>query len=444
MTGRSEDLRKKILGLVEEYFIESQKLEPFDREESRVPYAGRIYGAEEMQRLVETSLDFWLTHGTVCDEFEDRLGRYLGVKRCYLVNSGSSANLLAVAALCSPSLGARQLKEGDEVITVAAGFPATVAPIVQHRLVPVFVDVEFPTYNIDPSQLQRALSSRTRAVMLAHTLGNPFNLDAVQSFCRTNDLWLVEDNCDALGAKYRGRLTGSFGDLGTSSFYPAHHITTGEGGAVYLNDSKLGLAVASLRGWGRDCWCSGGKDNTCGKRFSQSLGDLPHGYDHKYVYSHFGYNLKATEMQAAVGCAQLDRLPDFIEARNRNFAALYDRLEHLGNELILPEPTEHSEPSWFGFPLTVREDVGLTRDRVVAFLEENRIQTRPLFAGNLLRHPCFDQMRKSGDGYRVVGDLTNTDLIMNNTFWVGVYPGLTADMIEYVAEKIEQSVGMSA
>jgi CDP-6-deoxy-D-xylo-4-hexulose-3-dehydrase len=393
--------------------------------------------------LISSSLDFWLTAGPYAEKFEKGFAEKLGVRYCSLVNSGSSANLLAVMALTSPKLSDRQLRKGDEVITVAAGFPTTINPVIQAGAVPVFVDVTLPSYNIDVSMLEAAKSDRTKAVMLAHTLGNPFDLDKVTAFCKEYNLWLIEDNCDSLGSLYKGRLTGTFGDIGTSSFYPPHHITMGEGGAVYTNSSSLNVIVESLRDWGRDCRCPPGKDNTCGKRFDLQLGTLPKGYDHKYMYSHFGYNLKATDMQAAIGCAQLEKLDSFIAARRKNWQALYDGLKDLEDVFILPESTADSKPSWFGFMLTVRDTCRFTREEIVRYLESNKIQTRMLFAGNYTRQPVFDQMRRQKDGYRVIGSLDNTDHIMNNSFWVGVYPGMTEPMLEYMIQKIQDFVRKS-
>jgi CDP-6-deoxy-D-xylo-4-hexulose-3-dehydrase len=413
----------------------------------RIPYGGRVFDAREIENLIDASLDFWLTTGRYAERFEQEFAEYIGVKHCSLANSGSSANLLAFMALTSPKLGDGRVKPGDEIITVAAGFPTTVTPVIQFGAIPVFVDVTLPTYNIDVAQLDAALSSRTKAVMVAHTLGNPFDLSAVKAFCDRNGLWLIEDNCDALGSRYlidgSWRYTGTIGHLGTSSFYPPHHMTMGEGGAVYTNDVALKRIVESFRDWGRDCWCPSGRDNTCGNRFGQQFGELPHGYDHKYVYSHFGYNLKITEMQAAIGCAQLEKLPDFIEARKRNWKMLRDSLSDLGDYFVLPEPTPNSSPSWFGFLLTVREDAGFSRDRIVEHLEKKGIQTRMLFAGNLVKHPCFDEMRRNGTGYRVVGDLAVTDRIMRDTFWLGVYPGLNGEMLDYVTESVRRFVESS-
>lgn len=412
----------------------------------RISYAGRVFDEKEVTTLVDSSLDFWLTTGRYAERFEKEMAAFLCVQHCSLVNSGSSANLLAFMALTSPKLGERRIRTGDEVITVAAAFPTTVAPIIQFGAVPVFVDVSLPTYNIDVTQLNSALSEKTKAVMIAHTLGNPFDLAAVKTFCDKNDLWLIEDNCDALGSRYclnpqpstlnNFQYTGTIGHIGTSSFYPPHHLTMGEGGAVYTNDPLLKRIIESFRDWGRDCWCPAGKDNTCGNRFGQQFGDLPFGYDHKYVYSHFGYNLKATDMQAAIGCAQLEKLPGFIEARKRNWKMLREGLTCCEEYFVLPEAPENSEPSWFGFLLTVREGSGLSRDKIVGHLEQNGIQTRMLFAGNLIKHPCFDEMRREGKGYRVIGDLVTTDRIMRDTFWVGVYPGMTNEMLGYMVETI--------
>lgn len=419
----------------------------------RIPYAGRVFDEKEIANLIDASLDFWLTTGRYADQFERDFAAFIGVKYCSLTNSGSSANLLAFMALTSPDLGERRIKEGDEVITVAAGFPTTVTPIIQYGAVPVFVDITLPTYNVDTTQLESAISQRTKAIMLAHTLGNPFDLQTVKAFCEKHNLWLIEDNCDALGAKYlydgAWRYTGTIGHIGTSSFYPPHHITMGEGGAVYTNDVQLKHLIESFRDWGRDCWCSSGHDNTCKQRFTQQFGELPRGYDHKYVYSHFGYNLKVTDLQAAIGCAQLEKLPAFIEARKRNWKLLWDGLSDLSDKFILPEPTPNSDPSWFGFLLTVREDAGFTRDEIVNYLESQSIQTRMLFAGNILKHPCFDEMRKSGQGLRVVNShspihpftysaIPVTDRVMQDTFWVGVYPGMREEMIGYIVEKMKE------
>ena len=437
-----QELHDKILALVKEYCDKHHNQpEPF-REGKRIPYAARVYDSREMVNLVDSALEFWLTAGRYVDEFEKGLGKYLGVKYVSVVNSGSSANLLAFMALTSPLLGERRIQRGDEVITVAAGFPTTVSPIVQFGAVPVFVDVTIPQYNIDVTRLEEALSERTKAVMLAHTLGNPFNLKAVKEFCKKHGLWLVEDNCDALGSEYmldvESRFTGTIGDIGTSSFYPPHHMTMGEGGAVYTNNATLHKIIRSFRDWGRDCVCPSGHDNLCGHRFDGQYGQLPKGYDHKYVYSHFGYNLKITEMQAAIGCAQLEKLPFFTERRRHNFKILKEAFQDAEDAFILPEPCENAKPSWFGFPLTCKG--GVNREKIVRNIEDKGIQTRMLFAGNLTKHPCFDEMRQSGIGYRVVGNLVNTDRIMNDTFWIGVYPGMTDEMLEYMAGVIKESV----
>ena len=403
---------------------------------SRVNYAGRVFDEKEMHYLVDSSLDFWLTYGDYSKKFEKKLANYLGVRWTFLVNSGSSANLLAFYTLTSPLLGDRQVKRGDEVITVAAGFPTTVAPIVQYGAVPVFVDMELTHFNIDTTQLESALSSKTKAVMIAHTLGNPFNLRAVKEFCDKHNLWLIEDNCDALGSTYEGKPTGTWGDIGTSSFYPPHHMTMGEGGATYTDNPLLKKIMLSMRDWGRDCWCESGVDNTCGARFSQSFGTLPKGYDHKYVYSHFGFNLKVSDMQAAVGVAQLEKFPTFVEKRKENFAKLYDGLKGL-DQLILNTATPNSDPSWFGFMITLKDDVNFTRNELVEYLENANIQTRNLFAGNMLRHPMFDHLKCDVD-YRVAGELSNTDKIMNDSFWIGLYPGMGDEAITYMVKKIKE------
>ncbi len=435
------EARKEILDLVAEY-CDTYHAKKEYKEGDRIPYASRVYDHDEMVNLVDSSLEFWLTAGRYTDEFEKKFAEYLGVKFCSLVNSGSSANLNAFMALTSPLLGERRINRGDEVITVAAGFPTTVAPVIQYGAVPVFVDVTIPQYNIDVTKLEEAYSERTKAVMIAHTLGNPFDLKAVRDFCDAHNLWLVEDNCDALGSKYlidgEEKFTGTVGDIGTSSFYPPHHMTMGEGGAVYTNNPLLHKCIRSFRDWGRDCICPSGRDNLCGHRFDRQYGELPLGYDHKYVYSHFGYNLKATDMQAAVGCAQLKKFPSFVEKRRHNFDRLKEGLAGLEDRLILPEACENSVPSWFGFLITCRE--GVDRNSVVQYVEKHGVQTRMLFAGNLIKHPCFDEMRKSGEGYRVVGELINTDRIMKDTFWVGVYPGMNDDMIDYMARTIRSAV----
>lgn len=437
-----EQAKKQILDMVADYCdtYHNQKT-PF-QEGDRIPYASRVYGHEEMCNLVDSALEFWLTSGRYTEEFEKKFADYLGVKFCSLVNSGSSANLNAFMALTSPLLGDRAIHRGDEVITVAAGFPTTVAPVIQYGAVPVFVDVTIPQYNIDVSKLEEAYSEKTKAVMIAHTLGNPFDLKAVKAFCDRHNLWLVEDNCDALGSKYKidgeEKFTGTIGDIGTSSFYPPHHMTMGEGGAVYTNNPLLHKCIRSFRDWGRDCICPSGHDNLCGHRFDGKHGELPEGYDHKYVYSHFGYNLKATDMQASIGCAQIVKFPSFVERRRHNFDRLKAALAGTEDKLILPEPCENSIPSWFGFLITCKE--GVDRKKVVPYIEGKGVQTRMLFAGNLTKHPCFDEMRKSGEGYRVVGMLENTDRIMDDTFWVGVYPGMTDAMIDYMAKTIREAI----
>ena len=434
--------REEILELVKDYYREyHNKKTPFEPGQ-RIPYASRVYDEQEMCNLVDSSLEFWLTSGRYTDEFEAKLAKYLNVRYCSLVNSGSSANLIAFMALTSPLLGERAIRRGDEIITVAAGFPTTVAPIIQYGAVPVFIDITIPQYNMDISKLEEALSDKTKAVMAAHTLGNPFDLKAVKEFCDKHKLWLIEDNCDALGSTYtidgECKFTGTVGDIGTSSFYPPHHMTMGEGGAVYTDNPLLNKCIRSMRDWGRDCVCPSGVDNLCSHRFDRQYGELPLGYDHKYVYSHFGYNLKATDMQAAIGCAQLDKFPGFVERRKHNFNRLKEQLLKVQDKLILPETCENSDPSWFGFMMTCRE--GVDRNHVVTFLEEKKIQTRMLFAGNLIKHPCFDEMRKSGKGYRVVGDLTNTDMVMERTFWIGVYPGMTDEKIDYMAQMLIEAV----
>ena len=430
--------REEILAMVKEYCNNYHNQKKTFEEGDRINYASRVYDAKEMENLVDSALDFWLTAGRYADQFEKEFAKYLKVKYVSLVNSGSSANLLAFMALTSPLLKERQIRPGDEVITVACGFPTTVTPVIQYGAVPVFVDVTIPQYNIDIEMLEKAYSQKTKAVMIAHTLGNPFDLEHVKAFCDRHNLWLVEDNCDALGSTYtidgQTKLTGTIGDIGTSSFYPPHHMTMGEGGAVYTDDPLLHRIVRSFRDWGRDCICASGQDNLCGHRFDKQYGELPLGYDHKYVYSHFGYNLKATEMQAAVGCAQLEKFPSFVERRKHNFARLKNALLPASDSLILPEPAKNSDPSWFGFLITCKE--GVDRNRLVQYVEKKGVQTRMLFAGNLTKHPCFDQMRQENRGYRVVGDLAQTDRIMNNTFWVGVYPGMSDEMIDYMAKTI--------
>ena len=437
-----QEMHDKILEMVKEYCDKFHNQNKEYHEGDRISYASRVYDSEEMVNLVDSALEFWLTAGRYVDEFEKKFAEYLNVKFCSVVNSGSSANLIAFMALTSPLLGERRVKRGDEVITVAAGFPTTVSPIVQYGAVPVFVDVTIPQYNIDVTKLEAAYSEKTKAVMIAHTLGNPFDLKTVKEFCDKHNLWLVEDNCDALGSTYtingEEKFTGTIGDIGTSSFYPAHHMTMGEGGAVYTNSALLNKIIRSFRDWGRDCACPSGKDNLCGHRFDRQYGELPLGYDHKYVYSHFGYNLKVTDMQAAIGCAQLKKLPKFTERRRENFDRLLNGLKDVEDKLILPIPCENSKPSWFGFLLTCRE--GVDRSKVVNYIEGHNVQTRMLFAGNLVKHPCFDEMRKSGEGYRVVGDLKNTDRIMRDTFWIGTYPGMTEAKIDYMVKVIHDAV----
>ena len=432
-----EEARRQIKELIGDYyhqFIENKKqFEPGDR----INYASRVFDEKEMQSLTDATLDFWLTSGRFCDEFEKEFSKWIGVRFAHLVNSGSSANLIAFSVLTAPELKERQIKRGDEVITVACGFPTTVTPIIQYGAIPVFVDVTIPQYNIDVSKLEEALSDKTKAVMIAHTLGNPFDLKTVKEFCDKHNLWLIEDNCDALGSKYtinrETRYTGTWGDIGTSSFYPPHHMTMGEGGCVYTSDPLLNKLILSYRDWGRDCICPSGKDNFCGHRFDGQFGQLPEGYDHKYVYSHFGYNLKATDMQAAIGVEQLKKFPSFIEKRRYNWDRLHKSLESIQDKIILPEPAENSEPSWFGFMITCKE--GIDRNKVTRYIEDHNIQTRLLFSGNLIKHPCFNEIRNT-DKYRVVDELNNTDFIMKNSFWVGVYPGMTNEMIDYMAKVI--------
>ncbi|GFI18750.1 GDP-4-keto-6-deoxy-D-mannose 3-dehydratase [Lachnospiraceae bacterium] len=432
--------RGQILDMVKEYCDKYHNVQKPFKEGQYIPYASRVYDREEMANLVDSALEFWLTSGKYTDEFEKNFADYLGVKYCALVNSGSSANLLAFMALTSPLLGERAIRRGDEVITVAAGFPTTVAPMVQFGAVPVFIDVTIPQYNMDAAMLEKALSPKTKAVMAAHTLGNPFDLTAVKEFCDRHDLWLIEDNCDALGSVYtwngKEYLTGTLGDIGTSSFYPPHHMTMGEGGAVYTNDPLLNKCVRSFRDWGRDCVCVSGQDNMCGHRFDRKYEQLPDGYDHKYVYSHFGYNLKATDLQAAIGCAQLKKLPEFTARRREHFDFLKENLWDMEEYFILPEACENARPSWFGFMLTCRD--GIQRTEVVPYLESRGIQTRMLFGGNLTRQPCFDLMRKKQEGYRIVGELENTDRIMRDTFWIGVYPGMTQEMLEVMVKEIRR------
>ena len=443
--NNESEAREQIKALVAEYYKEYKKPEqdkafcPGDR----ISYASRVYDEKEMMSLTEAVLDFWLTTGRFSDEFESKFAEWIGVKYAHLVNSGSSANLIAFSVLTAPELGERQIKRGDEVITVACGFPTTVTPILQYGAVPVFVDVTVPQYNIDITKLEDALSDKTKAVMIAHTLGNPFDIKAVKAFCDKYNLWLVEDNCDALGTKYtidgETRFSGTWGDIGTSSFYPPHHMTMGEGGCVYTNNPLLHRLILSYRDWGRDCICPSGRDNFCGHRFDGQYGELPQGYDHKYVYSHFGYNLKVTDLQAAVGVEQLKKFPGFIEARKYNWNRLRNALFDVQDKLILPEPAENSDPSWFGFMISVKDEAGIDRNAVTKYIEEHNVQTRLLFSGNLIKHPCFDQIRGT-DAYRVVGSLENTEFIMNHTFCVGVYPGMTDEKIDYMAQIIKEAL----
>lgn len=440
------EAREEIKSLVAEFYHKFK--EPKESKENfkpgdRVSYASRVYDEKEMQSLTDAMLDFWLTTGRFSDEFEKKFAEWIGVKFAHLVNSGSSANLIAFSVLTAPELGDRQIKRGDEVITVACGFPTTITPILQYGAVPVFVDVTVPQYNIDVTKLDAALSEKTKAVMIAHTLGNPFDIATVKAFCDKNNLWLIEDNCDALGTQYsisgETKFSGTWGDIGTSSFYPPHHMTMGEGGCVYTNDPQLHRLILSYRDWGRDCICPSGHDNFCGHRYDGQYGQLPQGYDHKYVYSHFGYNLKVTDLQAAVGVEQLKKFPSFIERRRHNWERLHKALECIQDKIILPEPAENSRPSWFGFLISVRPETGIERNKVTRYIEEHNVQTRLLFSGNIIKHPCFDQIRDT-DAYRVSGDLSVTEFIMNNTFWVGVYPGMTDAMIDYMAEIIKEAV----
>lgn len=438
---QEEILKQEILNKTKEYYElvhKKDKTKNFEATKSKINYAGRVFDEKELVNLVDSSLDFWLTYGNYSKKFEKDLAKYLNIRWAFLVNSGSSANLLAFYTLTSPLLKEKQIKRGDEVITVAAGFPTTVAPIIQYGAIPVFVDMELTHFNIDINQLEKALSSKTKAIMLAHTLGNPFDLKAVKDFCDKHNLWLIEDNCDALGSTYNDKKTGTWGDIGTSSFYPPHHITMGEGGATYTNNPLLKKIMLSLRDWGRDCWCESGVDNTCKSRFSQNFGDLPKGYDHKYVYSHFGFNLKATDMQAAIGVAQLEKLPYFTEKRIENFNKLFNELKDL-EEFIFVKAQLNSNPSWFGFMLTLKDNTKFTRNDIVQYLENNNIQTRNLFAGNMLKHPMFNNLQKDVD-YRVIGDLQNTNKIMNDSFWIGVYPNMSNEMIEYMIKKIKEYV----
>jgi CDP-6-deoxy-D-xylo-4-hexulose-3-dehydrase len=428
-----QELRAEVAKAVEKYYTYKFKQREFVPGQTYVSVSGKVFDEQELLNLVDSSLDFWLTTGRYAAEFEQRFAEWMGVKHCLLVNSGSSANLVALSALTSPKLGDKRLKPGDEVITVAAGFPTTVNPIFQNQLVPVFLDVQVGTYDLDVNQLEEALSPKTRAIMVAHTLGNPFNIAAVMEFAQAHDLWVIEDNCDAVGSLYQGQNTGTFGHFSTVSFYPAHHMTMGEGGAVLTNDTRLKKLVESFRDWGRDCWCAPGVDNTCNKRFGWQLGTLPFGYDHKYTYSHVGYNLKMTDMQAAVGCAQLEKLSDFVAKRRQNFDYLHKNLQDLQDVLTLPEATPDSEPSWFGFLISVKEDAPFSRTALVRYLEEKRIGTRLLFGGNLIRQPLYE-----GLNYRVIGALPNTDRVMQNAFWIGLFPGLTEEMLNYTASIIRE------
>ena len=449
MWTNENEARQEIKDLVGQYYRQFKA--PAESKENfkpgdRLSYASRVYDEREMQALTDAMLDFWLTTGRFAEEFEREFAKWIGVKFAHLVNSGSSANLIAFMTLTAPELGARQIKRGDEVITVAAGFPTTITPMLQYGAVPVFVDVTVPQYNIDVTKLEGALSERTKAVMIAHTLGNPFDLAAVKAFCQEHDLWLIEDNCDALGSKYTidgvTKFTGTWGDIGTSSFYPPHHMTMGEGGCVYTDDPLLHRLILSYRDWGRDCICPSGHDNFCGHRYDGQFGELPAGYDHKYVYSHFGYNLKVTDLQAAIGVEQLKKFPGFIERRRHNWSRLYDALANsaAADKMILPEPVANSEPSWFGFLISVKPESGVSRNAVTKYIEDHNVQTRLLFSGNIIKHPCFDQIRDT-EAYRVAGSLDNTEYIMNNSFWVGVYPGMTDAMIDYMAQVIVEAVG---
>jgi CDP-6-deoxy-D-xylo-4-hexulose-3-dehydrase len=429
-------IRKEILKKIPEFF----RLEPgrgaFIPGETSVNYGGRVYDQAELANLVDASLDFWLTAGRYAAQFEEKLAKFLGVKHCMLVNSGSSANLIAISALTSPKLGGKRLNPGDEVITTACGFPTTLNPIIQNNLVPVFIDVELSTYNINIELLEKAVSKKTKAIFVPHTLGNPANMGEIMRVAKKHDLWVIEDNCDSLGSKYKGKFTGTFGHISTCSFYPPHHITMGEGGAVLTNDPLLKKIILSFRDWGRDCWCDPGRDNTCGRRFSMQMGKLPYGYDHKYIYSHIGYNLKVTDMQAAVGVAQLNKLPKFIKARKNNFAALYKALKKYEKFLVLPKPAKNSDPSWFGFPILVKGTAPFERAELIEYLEENKIATRTLFGGNLTKQPAYQGIK-----YRLVGDLKNTDLVMNNLFWVGVYPGITKQKLSYMVKTFDRFMG---
>jgi CDP-6-deoxy-D-xylo-4-hexulose-3-dehydrase len=435
--------RREIKGLIADYYKEFKAEKPAFKPGDRIAYASRVFDENEMENLTDACLDFWLTTGRFSDEFEKKFAKKFGVKYVHIVNSGSSANLLAFMALTAPELGERQIKKGDEVITVACGFPTTITPILQYGAVPVFVDVTVPQYNIDVEALEEAVSPKTKALMIAHTLGNPFDIKVVKAFCKKHNLWLIEDNCDALGSTFtidgETKYTGTWGDIGTSSFYPPHHMTMGEGGAVYTDNPLLSKMILSYRDWGRDCMCKSGQDNMCGHRFDGQYGELPRGYDHKYTYSHFGYNLKATEMQASIGVAQLDKIDYFTERRKHNWNLLHELLSKYSDKLILPEPCENSEPSWFGFLISVKPESGIDRNKLQRFIESKNIQTRLLFSGNIIKQPCFNEIRGT-DAYRTVGDLKNSDFIMNNTFWIGVYPGMTDEMLEFMAEVIGEGV----
>jgi len=438
---KKQKLKQEILQKVKEYYEivhKPQQEKEFIEGESRVNYAGRVFDENEMMNLVDSSLDFWLTYGKYSKEFENKLANFLGVRYVLSVNSGSSANLLAFFALTSPLLKEKQIKRGDEVITVAAGFPTTVAPIIQYGAVPIFIDMELNTFNIDVSLIEQSITSKTKAIMIAHTLGNPFDIEKIREICNKYDLWLIEDNCDALGSKYQGKYTGTWGDIGTSSFYPPHHLTMGEGGAVYTDNPLLKKILLSMRDWGRDCWCESGVDNTCGCRFTQQFGKLPTGYDHKYVYSHFGFNFKITDMQASIGVAQLDKLSEFIKKRQNNWQKLYDGLKDI-EEFILVNPQKESEISWFGFLITLKDGIKFKRNDIVKYLENNNIQTRNLFAGNMVRHPMFEDLQEGID-YRIVGELKNTDKIMNDSFWIGVYPGMKKEAIKYIIYMIKNFI----
>lgn len=442
--NNEKKLHDEILEKVKEYYMLCHKKTDDFQPGNKICYSGRVYDQEEMVNLVDAALEFWLTQGRYSNEFEERFAEYVGTKYCSLVNSGSSANLVAFMALTSDELGERKIRRGDEVITVAAGFPTTISPVVQYGAVPVFVDVTIPDYNIDVTKLEKAYSSLTKAVFIAHTLGNPFDIQAVKDFCDRHNLWLIEDNCDALGSEYfynsEWHKTGTIGDISTCSFYPPHHITLGEGGAICTSNALLYKLINSFRDWGRDCWCRSGVDGTCNNRFTQQFGELPKGYDHKYVYSHFGYNLQATDLQASVGCAQLNKIEKFVESRKENWNYLRNELSDVQDVIILPEKRKDVKPSWFGFLITVKEDAGFSRGELAEYLEKNNIQTRYLFAGNFLKQPCFNSMREKHEGYRVIDDLTNTDLIMNNSMWIGVYPGMNKKKLDYMVQKIKEFI----